>query len=163
MVLKEQEQFGSEALIDDGKMEKKMKEWYQGLYSAASDEPKIDFDGYESRFNYRDIMAKGSNKKQGELKEKGLLYFFGCRLPLGLIFSNIAHQSDGVTLNQKEGRNLEQWVQKIADGELIVPGNKLVMIPDALLIKGQSKSSLTIHVFHLVAMAAMEKLLLEND
>ena len=67
-----------------------MKEWYQGLYSAASDEPKIDFDGYESRFNYRDIMAKGSNKKQGELKEKGLLYFFGCRLPLGLIFSNIA-------------------------------------------------------------------------
>lgn len=163
MVLKEQEQFGSEALIDDGKMEKKMKEWYQGLYSAASDEPKIDFDGYESRFNYRDIMAKGSNKKQGELKEKGLLYFFGCRLPLGLIFSNIAHQSDGVTLNQKEGRNLEQWVQKIADGELIVPENKLVMIPDALLIKGQSKSSLTIHVFHLVAMAAMEKLLLEND
>jgi len=163
MVLKEQEQFGSEALIDDGKMEKKMKEWYQGLYSAASDEPKIDFDGYESRFNYRDIMAKGSNKKQSELKEKGLLYFFGCRLPLGLIFSNIAHQSDGVTLNQKEGRNLEQWVQKIADGELAVPENKLVMIPDALLIKGQSKSSLTIHVFHLVAMAAMEKLLLEND
>ena len=163
MVLKEQEQFGSGALIDDGKMEKKMKEWYQGLYSAASDEPKIDFDGYESRFNYRDIMAKGSNKKQGELKEKGLLYFFGCRLPLGLIFSNIAHQSDGVTLNQKEGRNLEQWVQKIADGELVVPENKLVMIPDALLIKGQSKSSLTIHVFHLVAMAAMEKLLLEND
>ena len=162
MSLRDQYSHSSDALLDDLQIDKEVNNWYRNIYSAASDEPKIHFPGYQSKPNYRDVMSKGSKNQQDKLQKKGLFNFIGCRLPLGMIFSNIANQSEGITLNQKDGRTLEQHVQKIATGDLEVRNN-IVMIEDGLLIKGQSCSSLTIHVFHLVTMAAMEKLLLEND
>ena len=89
--------------------------------------------------------------------------FFGSQIQVGTVFARMLMNFDSGLIRLNDQETLKNDViNKIASGEIEIPADGILLVRDGLLIQGRP-STLRIHVFHLVAMAAVESLLDEVE
>ena len=110
------------------------------------------------------MVTVGSSKKQRRMTHHKLDKFFGSQIQVGTVFARMLMNFDsGLIRLNDQGRSLKNDViNKIASGEIEIPADGILLVRDGLLIQGRP-STLRIHVFHMVAMAAVESLLDEVE
>ena len=152
------------------KFERLFDDWYRGK-SMAQDEPMMFLELPCLRKNLfsshrvgKQMVTVGSRKKQRRMTHHKLDKFFGSQIQVGTVFARMLMNFDsGLIRLNDQGRSLKNDViNKIASGEIEIPADRILLVRDGLLIQGRP-STLRIHVFHMVAMAAVESLLDEVE
>lgn len=154
----------------DTKFEQMFEQWYSDK-SMAGDEPKVIGD---LRCLRKNVFAShpvarrrvaGKNRNEGVMKHHQINTFFGAQIQVDTILGRWLDNpsKELVMLNNSNGRSLRNSaIEDIINGNLIIPADGILLVRDGLLIQGRP-STLRIHVFHMVAMAAVESLLDEVE
>ena len=152
------------------KFEQMFEQWYSDK-SMAGDEPKVIGD---LRCLKKNVFAShpvarrrvaGKNRNEGVMKHHQINTFFGAQIQVDTILGRWLDNpsKELVMLNNSNGRSLRNSaIEDIINGNLIIPADGILLVRDGLLIQGRP-STLRIHVFHMVAMAAVESLLDEVE
>ena len=95
------------------------------------------------------------------MKKVGLDQFFGSTIQVGTFFGRLLDNKDIIQLADYDSKGLRGYIDEIADGKISIPRNKILHLESALLVSGE-QCGLRIHIFHLVAMAAMQEFMDEH-